>query len=142
MQRSILDTGPIVALFDKSDHFHKKVFDFFSKGSYIFYSTWPVITEVSFLLEFNVNSQLDFFKWIESGAIQLVDLNIPDISIVSDYMSKYRDVPMDLADAALMCIAEKLDLKDIISLDKDFYIYRKNNGKHLNNLISRLLPDA
>ncbi len=142
MQRSILDTGPIVALFDKSDHFHKKLYDFFSKGNYIFYSTWSVITKVSFLLEFNVNSQLDFLKWVESGAIQMVELNILDISSISDYMSKYRDVPMDFADATLMCIAEKLDLKEIITLDKDFYIYRKNNGKYLNNLISGLLPNV
>ena len=49
---------------------------------------------------------------------------------------------MDLADATLMCIAEKLDLKEIITLDKDFYIYRKNNGKYLNNLISSLLPNV
>ena len=142
MQRSILDTGPIVALFDKNDHFHKKLYDFFSKGNYIFFSTWSVITEVSFLLEFNVNSQLDFLKWVESGAIQMVELNILDISSISDYMFKYRDVPMDLADATLMCIAEKLDLKEIITLDKDFYIYRKNNGKYLNNLISSLLPNV
>ena len=142
MRRSILDTGPIVALFDKNDHFHKKLYDFFSKGNYILYSTWSVITEVSFLLEFNVNSQLDFLKWIESGAIQMVELNILDISSISDYMSKYRDVSMDFADATLMCIAEKLDLKAIITLDKDFYIYRKNNGKYLNNLISGLLPNV
>ena len=54
-------------------------------------------------------------------------------------MDKYHDVPMDFADATLMLISEKLDLADIISLDKDFFIYRKSNGSYLNNLLSEIL---
>ena len=55
-------------------------------------------------------------------------------------MNKYKDVPMDLADASLMLISDKLDLRKIITLDKDFYVYRKQDGKYLLNLISNLLP--
>ena len=55
-------------------------------------------------------------------------------------MNKYKDVPMDLADASLMLISDKLDLRKIITLDKDFYVYRKQDGKCLENLISNLLP--
>ena len=141
MQRSILDTGPVVALFDNSDYFHKKVFDFFSKNNFILYITWPVITEVSYLLDFNKETQIDFLKWLESGAIQVVDFDMVDLSSLSEYMIKYKDVPMDLADASLMLISDKLDLRKIITLDKDFYVYRKENGKYLENLISNILPE-
>ena len=140
MQRSILDTGPVVALFDKSDYFHKKIFDFFSKNNFILYITWPVITEISYLLDFNKKTQIDFLKWLEPGALHVVDFDIADLSILSEYMNKYKDVPMDLADASLMLISDKLDLRKIITLDKDFYVYRKQDGKYLLNLISNLLP--
>ena len=140
MQRSILDTGPVVALFDKSDYFHKKIFDFFSKNNFILYITWPVITEISYLLDFNKETQIDFLKWLESGALHVVDFEITDLSNLSEYMNKYKDVPMDLADASLMLISDKLDLRKIITLDKDFYVYRKQDGKYLLNLISNLLP--
>lgn len=55
-------------------------------------------------------------------------------------MDKYQDVPMDFADATLMLISERLKLKEIISLDKDFFVYRKSDRSFLNNLLSNMLP--
>jgi len=140
MQKSLLDTGPIVALFDKSDNFHKKIYNFFQENNYKLYVTWPVITEVSFLLDFNKGTQLDFIRWLETGALQVIDISLFDISILRQFMDKYSDVPMDLADASLMLLYEKLDINKIITLDSDFYIYRNLNGKAINNLISELIP--
>ena len=142
MQRSIIDTGPVVAFFDSSDYFHKKIHDFFSANNFILYITWPVITEISYLLDFNKDTQIDFLKWLESGALQIVDFSIVDLSHLSEFMVKYKDVPMDLADASLMLISDKLDLRKIINLDKDFYIYRKKDGKCLENLLSKFLPQT
>ena len=42
-------------------------------------------------------------------------------------MEKYRDTPMDLADASLVATAEVLRLKRIFTLDSDFLIYRLND---------------
>ena len=55
-------------------------------------------------------------------------------------MAKYQNVPMDFADSSLMLISEKSNLKDIISIDRDFFIYRKSDGEsYLSNLLSELL---
>ncbi|EMI67880.1 toxin-antitoxin system, toxin component, PIN family [Leptospira interrogans str. FPW1039] len=50
-------------------------------------------------------------------------------------MKKYSDLPMDLADASLMCIAERQGIERIISIDSDFSIYKTLKGKFLQNLL-------
>lgn len=139
MQKSVLDTGPIVALFDRSDQFHLEVYDFIRNFYGILYTTLPVITEVLFLLDFSIETQLDFLKWIESGAVEIVEIKSDDLGRIRKMMDKYQDVPMDFSDATLMLISERLNLKEIISLDKDFFVYRKSDRCYLNNLLSDIL---
>jgi len=140
MQKSILDTGPAVALFDCNDHHYRDIYDFMQNYNGKLYTTLPVVTEVLFLLDFNIETQLDFIRWLESGAVAIVDIKTNDLSYTRKMMAKYQNVPMDFADATLMLISEKLNLQDIISLDKDFFIYRKADGiSYLNNLLAELL---
>lgn len=140
MQKSILDTGPIVALFDRNDHYYRDIYDFMQNYNGKLYTTLPVVTEVLFLLDFNIETQLDFITWLESGAVVIIDIKTNELSYIRKMMAKYQNVPMDFADATLMLISEKLNLQDIISLDKDFFIYRKSDGQnYLNNLLAELL---
>lgn len=83
---------------------------------------------------------MDFLKWIESGAVEIVEIKSDDLYRIRKMMDKYQDVPMDFADATLMLISERLKLKEIISLDKDFFVYRKSERSFLNNLLSNMLP--
>lgn len=46
-------------------------------------------------------------------------------------MQKYRDRPMDLADASLVVAAERLGLHRVFTLDSDFHIYRLADGSAL-----------
>ena len=78
MQRSVLDTGPIVALFDRNDRYYHDIYDFMKNYNGILYTTWPVVTEVLFLLDFNLETQLDFIRWLESGAVRIVDIEFDD----------------------------------------------------------------
>ena len=139
MQRCILDTGPIVALFDRNDQYYQDTYDFMKNYDGILYTTWPVVTEVLFLLDFHIETQLDFIRWLELGAVEIVDIEFDDLNVIREMMGKYHDVPMDFADASLMLISEKLRLEDIISFDRDFFIYRKSNGSYLNNVLSEIL---
>ena len=43
-------------------------------------------------------------------------------------MERYRDLPMDLADASLVAIAEERRLSQVFTLDRDFRVYRLPNG--------------
>ena len=135
MQKTIIDSGPLIALFDRSDKFHNKVLDFLKtyKGKLV--TSWAVITEVSHMLDFNLQVQIDFLKWCEVGGIEIYDISQTEISNIRIMMEKYIDVPMDLADATLMYIANKENIKNIVSIDSDFDIYRTLKKQSLNNLL-------
>jgi predicted nucleic acid-binding protein len=135
MLKTIIDSGPLIALFDRSDKYHSKVLDFIKiyKGKLI--TSWAVITEVSHMLDFNLQVQIDFLKWCEVGGIEVYDISQTEISSIRIMMEKYIDVPMDLADATLMYIANKENIKNIVSIDSDFDIYRTLKKQSLNNLL-------
>ncbi|HIP11413.1 MAG TPA: PIN domain-containing protein [Arcobacter sp.] len=135
MQKTIIDSGPIIALFDKSDKYHKSVLKFIESFNGELITSWSVITEVSHMLDFNLRVQIDFLKWIELGGIKLYDIPQSEIVNIRVMMEKYLDIPMDLADATLMYIANKEKIKNIISIDSDFDIYRTLKKQSLNNLL-------
>ena len=135
MQKTIIDSGPIIALFDKSDKYHHSVLRFIESFNGELITSWSVITEVSHMLDFNLKVQIDFLKWIELGGIKLYDIPQSEIVNIRSMMEKYLDIPMDLADATLMYIANKEKIKNIISIDSDFDIYRTLKKQSLNNLL-------
>ena len=62
MQKTIIDSGPLIALFDKNDKYHKLVIEFFKDFKGEFVTSWAVITEVTHMLDFNLQVQLNFLK--------------------------------------------------------------------------------
>ena len=135
MQKTLIDSGPLIALFDKSDKYHNKVLEFLQQYQGDLITTWSVLTEVSHMLDFNLQVQIDFLKWVELGGIEVYDIPQNEIVNIRVMMEKYIDVPMDLADATLMYIASKEYIKDIVSIDSDFDIYRTLKKQSLNNLL-------
>jgi predicted nucleic acid-binding protein len=134
--RSILiDAGPLIALFDKDDKYHKKVLGAIAHVNAALVTTWPVITETCHMLDFSVEAQLDFLEWASQGGLQITELGGADLSRMIDLTKKYRDRPMDLADASLIVTSERLDLRQIISIDRDFDFYRKADKKPLENIL-------
>ncbi|WCL50723.1 type II toxin-antitoxin system VapC family toxin [Leptospira sp. GIMC2001] len=131
---ALIDSGPIIALFNSKDKFHKSTLKFFKSYTGGLISSWPVVTEVIYLLSFSVEAQSDFLEWIERGSIQIVELRLEDLKYIKNRMRKYSDLPMDLADASLMCISERDGIDRIISIDSDFSIYKNLKGKVLQNL--------
>jgi predicted nucleic acid-binding protein len=125
MQSTILiDAGPLIALFDRDDNYHKRVVDFIKGSSWQFVTTTAVLTEVSYMLNFNVNAQLDFFEWIVLNGVTLFELEQYDMARVIYLIKKYQDLPIDFADATLVIAAESTGIRTIISIDSDFDIYR------------------
>lgn len=135
MQKTIIDSGPLIALFDRSDKYHKLVLDFIKSYQGKLITSWAVITEVSHILDFNLQVQIDFLKWCEMGGIEVYTISQDEISNIRVMMEKYSDIPMDLADATLMYIANKESIKNIVSIDSDFDIYRTLKKQSLNNLL-------
>jgi predicted nucleic acid-binding protein len=138
---AVIDAGPLIALFDKSDTYHQKVRDRLEEyrkhthGRLI--TTWPIITEVTYILKAHVHleAQVDFLKWITIGGLEMFDLQKGHLSKIIELQKKYSDLPMDFADATLLIAAESLYINKVFSIDKDFSIYRILGKKHLENLI-------
>ncbi len=134
MKNTLIDAGPIIALFNKHDKYHDAIKDFLKSYKGILTSTWPVATEVSHMLDFNVQTQIDFLTWVNLGGITIENIDKEDIARIIELSSKYSDVPMDLADASLMILSEKKNIKEIITIDSDYYIYRTIKKEMIENI--------
>lgn len=86
---------------------------------------WPAVAEAMHLLSFSWRAQDALWEMIQSGAVQILSLGTDDIPRMRELMRKYRDLPMDLADAGLVRMAERERLRRIFTLDRrDFQVYR------------------
>lgn len=135
MKNIIVDAGPLIALFDKDDKYHNSVIKFLKTFDGQLITSWPAITEVTHLLSFNVNVQIDFLEWLKRKAVTIVNLENIHLERIIQLSKKYSDVPMDLADSSLIVIAELTNITDIITIDSDYYIYKTKNKKSLNNIL-------
>ena len=138
---AIIDAGPLIALFDKSDKYHRKV-----KGKLGDYrcevhgkliTTWPIVTEAAYLLKEHVHlqAQLDFLRWITLGGLEIFELEKEHLSRIIDLQGKYSNLRMDFADATLLIVSEHLNINKVFTIDKDFSIYRILGKVHFENLM-------
>lgn len=100
----LLDTGPIVALFDASDNYHGICTEELKKINEPLISSWPVLTEAFYLLEFSWKAQDNLWEFISRGGIDLPSFGSKYHQRCRELMGKYKDLPMDLADASLVAI--------------------------------------
>jgi predicted nucleic acid-binding protein len=134
MKNILIDAGPLIALFDRSDHYHLKAISFLKSLDKGLITTWPVITESSHMLSFSTKAQVNFLEWIVRGGLKIYEMKHEHISRLSELTKKYDDVPMDLADASLMLVSEIKGIQQIASIDSDFYKYRDIRNKYLENI--------
>jgi len=135
VKNSLIDAGPIIALFDNSDQYHNRVLSFIKEYRGRLTTTWPVLTEVCYMLDFSRKTQLDFLDWIMAGGLDIYNIQKWQIGGIKEWFDRYSDLPADLADCTLMEVAETENIESIITLDRDFSVYKLNNGKYLENLI-------
>lgn len=94
-------------------------------------TTWPAFTEAMYLVGSagGWNGQETLWSLLRRGDLQFVPLDDPLLDRSRILMEKYRDVPMDLADATLVAAAEALGTARIFTLDRDFEVYRWRGRK-------------
>ena len=86
------------------------------------------------MLDFDNRAQVALLEWVYRGGLELLQLDSAAVRRVIELTKKYDDVPMDLADATLVVAAEHLGIRDIISIDTDFYVYRTTDKEHVHNI--------
>ncbi len=126
----IIDTGPWVALIDQSEAKHDECTDWFRRFEGKMFTSEAVLTEVLFLLNFSYVAQSAAIDFVLNGAIAIVPLSLESLKTAKGLMRKYANVPMDYADATLVCLAEDLSIVHMVTLDrKHFSIYRMPSKK-------------
>ncbi len=140
---TLADSGPLAALFNRSDKHHTPAAAFFRQhGARLkLLTTWEVVSEVMYFLDFSAAAQSDFLLWLhaghERGLVQIAALTEADLPGLATLIRKYADRPMDLADASLVWLAEKTGVTDIITIDRaDFAVYRTSKRKAFRNRFS------
>ncbi|MBD3869522.1 MAG: PIN domain-containing protein [Acidobacteria bacterium] len=122
----LVDAGPLIALIDRGEQDHIRCVEALADLTTPMVTTWPAFTEAMYLLGSagGWKGQAALWKLLERGDLQLVALDEALQKRTQALMGKYRDTPMDLADASLVAAAEALDTSRVFTLDSDFEIYR------------------
>ena len=123
----LTDAGPLVALVDEGEPDHDACVACLPNLSGPMVTTWPVFTEAMYLLgeAGGWNAQASLWGVLQQGDLEIAFQGPDDHERMRALMHKYRDRPMDLADASLVRLAEERRLRDIFTLDeKDFRTYR------------------
>lgn len=121
----LVDAGPLVALIHADDQQHERCKEVFHSLREPMGTVWPALTEACYLLGFSWRAQDALWELMESSVLTLLSLDLPDAPRMRELMRKYRDLPMDFADAALVRLAEREKCRRIFTLDRrDFEVYR------------------
>ena len=121
----LVDAGPLVALFDRSDPHHDVCVQTLMVLREPLVTVWPAFAEAMYLLNFSWDAQRALWEMLEGDALRMLVLDDLDAPRMKALMQKYRDFPMDLADAALVRVAERDKISNIFTLDRrHFRAYR------------------
>jgi uncharacterized protein len=128
---TIVGAGPLIALLDRDDQDHAACVAAAPKLSGPLLTTWPAITEAMYLMGSRVGwtGQEHLWSLVLREDLRIATLDAAGLARARELMQKYRDLPMDLADATLVALAEKLNLTQIFTLDDDFRTYRLHGRK-------------
>jgi uncharacterized protein len=133
----LTDTGPLVALMDDGEPHHAAcvaVVNNLPAGP--LQTTWPCFTEAMYLLDSIGGHRLQHRLWQAriDGKLVLLDISANEADRMSALMARYENVPMDLADASLIAVADSRSIRRLFTIDSDFYMYRLADGSVLDIL--------
>ena len=136
--RALVDSGPLVALFNGADHWHARIVDWLREHpGCALVTTWPVLTEVCALLARRVGNAaaLDFLQWVQLGAVEVDRPTEASPAQVLTICRRFASLPLDLADASIAETAARRGLRHVLTLDPDFDVYRNRAGKPLVSVL-------
>jgi uncharacterized protein len=126
MTAAIVDTGPLVAFFDRADRNHRWVVDRFEELDAPLLVCEPVLAEAMYLLARYPRAQDAVLELIQNGALSVAFRLDEHLGTLRKLIQKYKDTPMSLADACIVRMSEVHDRHGVLTLDSDFLIYRKH----------------
>jgi uncharacterized protein len=132
----LVDTGPLVALFDHKDRLHSRCRETLQGIQEPLYATVPVLTEVFHMLSPSSIGSNRLRDFILKGGLSLWFLDNQAVERAFELMERYADHPMDLADASLVVAAEVMKTRKVFTVDrKDFSSYRIKRGHRYHSFV-------
>lgn len=127
----LIDTSPLVSLGDRAQPEHKICAELFRKHSSELITTLPCLTESMYLLHrlAGWKGQRALWDLVVATPIAIFPVDSDEFLRMGQLMEKYKDLPMDFADASLVVAAERLGTNRAFTLDSDFTVYRINGKK-------------
>jgi predicted nucleic acid-binding protein len=116
--RVLVDTGPLVAWFDRADRHHQACAKVWRTLAGPVETVLPVITEALHLLDFSSRARDALFDLVTQGALLLDEVAVDDLSRIRELVAKYADLPLDFADACLVRVAEREQIRTVFTLDR------------------------
>ena len=136
MNRVLIDTGPLVAISAKSDAHHTSCLEALRHLEAPLLTCWPVITESAWLLRHYPQAVQKLLRSVTTGFLELLPLSAADVKGIVEILQKYADLKPQLADAAIVHLADREGLETIFTLDKrDFAVYRSGKNRRF-----RIIP--
>jgi len=125
MRRVLVDTGPLVAIMSRTDQHHKTCVEALHDLPGPLFSCWPVITEAAWLLRGHRGAVPQLLGSISEGFLELLPIQSAEAVEIGKLMDKYRNIRPQLADAALVYLAERDGFDTIFTLHRrDFSVYQ------------------
>jgi predicted nucleic acid-binding protein len=138
MSRVILDTGPLVALFNHRDAYHLWALEQIKQIEPPLITCESVIVEASFLMaKMGTIQPQQLFHYLDTGALEIKFSLSDEYRSIRILLEKYASVPMSVAGACLVRMSEIWGHAHVFTLDSDFRIYRKNR----NEIIPCIIPE-
>ena len=127
----LMDTGAYVAYLDTDDPWHTRMSAAIDAVTVPMWTTMPVVTEAMFYLIHCPGGVEDLVTFLEETGTNIAGLSEFDaLKRATALMAKYRDIPMDFADASLVCLADELNVRDILTVDeRGFRVFRTQRRK-------------
>jgi predicted nucleic acid-binding protein len=130
----VVDSGPIIALFDAGDAYHPRAMEFVRQARAKLITSMAAVTEAMYVLEESLQARKNLLAWIVGGGLALMEAQAGDFERVSELIEKYADLPMDFTDAVLVALCERLGIRHVASVDRDFAIYRYQGRARFINI--------
>ena len=140
-QRVLLDTGALVAFLKPQDQFYNWVTVELTTIEQPLLTCEAVISEACFLLRRTFAGEETVLSLIADGYIQIPFRLDEEVEVIRELMKRYRSVPMVLADACLVRMAEQYKNSAVLTLDRDFQIYRKDRNQAIPMIALEALRD-
>ena len=138
INRVLVHAGPIVAILAEQDHYHRECVAQLAQLDGPLLTCWPVVVETVHLLRRSIPAISRLVKLFDDGALRLLRIEQAELVNLLTIMKRFENLGSDIADAALVYLAQREEIDTILTLDRrDFSVYRGPRNRPFKLLPAR-----